>query len=110
MNEYDDAIEWLAEQLSRAGVPATAARSTLRAYGAALETPAATLWVRFYLSVYARLHELSERPLAFVGSPAEPLLTLLRDDLGAQILDRARLERIAARLVEYVGSEASLSS
>jgi hypothetical protein len=110
MNEHDDAIERFAEQLANAGVPAAAARSTLRAYGAALENPTETAWAVFYRSVYARLRELSDRGLAFVGHAAAPLLALLRDDLGIQLFDREGLERISARLVEHVVSEASLSS
>jgi hypothetical protein len=110
MNEYDDAVEWLAEQLVTAGVAPPAACSTLREYGSALENPTDEAWVRFYRSVYARLKELAARPLAFVGSPAEPLLTLLDDDLGVQIVGRTELERIRTRLVEYAVSEASLSS
>lgn len=110
MNEHDEAIERFAHQLAGAGVPAPAACNTLRGYGTALGCPSDLAWIRFYLSVYARLRELSERRLAFVGSAAEPLLALLRDDLGAKIFDRDALERITARLVEHVVSEASLSS
>lgn len=110
MSEHDDVIERLAEQLAHAGVPAAAACETLRAYGFALDCPTEAAWTAFYISVYARLRELADRRLAFVGSTAGPLLTLLRDDLGVRVVDRAEMERIQARLVEYAGSEASVPS
>jgi hypothetical protein len=110
MNECLAAVERLAEQLANAGVPARAALRTLRFYRAALDRQTETAWVAFYRSVYARLKELADRPLAFVGSGAAPLLTLVNDDLGVRVIKREDLERITARLVEHVVSEASLSS
>jgi hypothetical protein len=110
MNEYVGALLRLHEQLRLAGIPDPCARTTLRAYAAALNHRTEAMWRTFYLAVFEQLDALSARALPFVGEGAMPLIALLDDDLGVRLIPAEHRERIARRLVEYDLREASLSS
>lgn len=110
MNDYMNALTDLRRDLDAAGVPPASAAATIYSYMSALHEPSALAWRAFYHSVYDRLAELAERDYPYVGRAALPLLQLLNDDFGVTLISAAERKRIAARLVEDVRSEASLSS
>jgi hypothetical protein len=108
--EYIDALVHLQAQLMEAGVRASTARTALVAYAAALVHQAESFWCTFYRSIYAALREVADGPLTLGDRALLPLLALIDDDLGSQLVDRAERARIRERFVEYTLCEASLPS
>jgi hypothetical protein len=105
-----DALTAMRQDLDAAGVPSSAAATTLYTYMSALHDRSDAAWRAFYHSVHDRLRELAQREYPYAGHAAVPLLRLLDDDLGVILISAAERERIRTRLVEYGRREASLPS
>jgi hypothetical protein len=110
MTTYALAIARMHQDLRAAGVSEAAAIATVFSYIGALEERSNSAWKTFYRSVYERLCELAAQEYPYAGKAAEPLLRLLDDDFGQNLISAHERARIRARLVEDGSREASLSS
>ena len=110
MTSLTEAIARMHHDLHRAGVSEGPAISTIFTYISALEDRSERAWRMFYWSVIDRLCELADRPYPFIGRAAEPLLRLMDDDFGQNLISEQERARIRARLVEDGRREASLPS
>ena len=110
MSEQMLAVTRFERQLHAAGIAESIAIPTVFLYIAALQDGTRATWESFYRSVHERLRELAELPYPRVGRGAKPLLDLLDDDLGSELISTHERARIRGRLVEDASREASLPS